>query len=57
MIALIMFTRRRDIMGHFANGRLTNVAAIAGTVLVLSLNVVLILQTLGVSIPGLAGRG
>jgi manganese transport protein len=57
MIALIMFTRRRDIMGHFANGRLTNVAATAGTVLVLSLNVVLILQTLGVSIPGLAGRG
>jgi manganese transport protein len=57
MIALIMFTRRHDIMGHFANGRLTNVAAIAGTVLVLSLNVVLILQTLGVSIPGLAGRG
>jgi manganese transport protein len=57
MIALIMFTRRRDIMGHFANGRLTNVAAIAGTVLVLSLNVVLILQTLGVWIPGLAGRG
>jgi manganese transport protein len=57
MIALIMFTRRRDIMGHFANGRLTNVAAIAGTVLVLSLNVVLILQTLGLSIPGMAGRG
>src|ERR1700676_1029725 len=57
MIALIVFTRRRDIMGHFANGRLTNVAAIAGTVLVLSLNVVLILQTLGVWIPGLAGRG
>jgi manganese transport protein len=57
MIALLMFTRRRDIMGRFANGRLTNVAATAGTVLVLSLNVVLILQTLGVSIPGLARGG
>src|SRR5260370_13669053 len=55
MIALLMFTRRRDIMGHFANNGLTNFAAIVGTILVLSLNVVLILLTLGVSIPGLSG--
>jgi manganese transport protein len=53
MIALLMFTRRSDIMGRFANSRLTNFAAIAGTVLVLSLNVLLILQTFGVPIPGL----
>jgi manganese transport protein len=57
MIALLIFTRRSDIMGHFANNRLTNFAAIVGTVLVLSLNVFLILQTLGVSIPGLSGGG
>ena len=57
MIALLMFTRRSDLMGHFANGRLTNFAAIVGTVLVLSLNVFLILQTFGVSIPGLSGGG
>ena len=54
MIALTMFTRRRDIMGQFANGRLTNAVAIAGTVAVLSLNILLILQTFGVAIPGLS---
>jgi manganese transport protein len=53
MIALIMFTRRGDIMRQFANGRLTNLAAIAGAAIVLLLNVFLILQTLGVAIPGL----
>ena len=53
MIALLMFTRRRDIMGRFANGRLTNLAALAGTISVLLLNVFLILQTAGVQIPGL----
>jgi manganese transport protein len=53
MIALLMFTRRRDIMGSFVNGRLTQIAAVAGTALVLVLNVFLILQTLGVAMPGL----
>jgi manganese transport protein len=53
MIALVMFTRRRDIMGAFANGALTNLVAITGTVMVLSLNALLILQALGVAIPGL----
>jgi manganese transport protein len=54
MIALLMFTRRRDIMGKFANSRLTNAAAIVATVVVFGLNIVLILQTLGVGMPGLA---
>jgi len=54
MIALLMFTRRSDIMGRFANGRLTHAAAIAGTAVVLLLNLFLILQTLGVALPGLA---
>jgi len=53
MIALTVFTRRREIMGGFANGALTNFVAIAGTVLVLALNALLILQTFGVAIPGL----
>jgi manganese transport protein len=53
MIALLIFTRRADIMGEFANGRMTNVAAIAGTVVVLLLNSILLLQTFGVPIPGL----
>ena len=52
MIALVMFTRRRDIMGEFANGRWTSPAAIVGTVVIVLLNVVLLLQTFGVEIPG-----
>ena len=55
MISLLIFTSRRDIMGQFANGRLTVVAAVVGTTVVLLLNIFLILQTLGVSIAGLSG--
>lgn len=53
MVALVLFTRRTDIMGEFANRRLTDVAAIGGTAVILVLNVVLLLQTFGVGIPGL----
>ena len=55
MITLLMFTRRTDIMGQFANGRLTNFIGIAGTVIVLSLNVILIMQALGVPLMSAAG--
>jgi len=54
MVALVMFTRRPDIMGAFANSRATNLAALLGTAVVLALNMFLILQTFGVSIPGLS---
>jgi len=53
MITLVMFTRRRDIMGAFANSRLTDGLAILGTAVILALNVVLLAQTFGVEIPGL----
>jgi manganese transport protein len=53
MVALVLFTRRKDIMGEFANGRLIDAAAIVGTVVILALNLVLLLQTFGVRIPGL----
>ena len=53
MIALLMFTRRADLMGRFANGRLTHLAGLVGTVVVLLLNTFLVLQLLGVDIPGL----
>jgi len=53
MIALLMFTRRPDIMGGFANGRLTQSAAIAATVVVLVLNIFLVLQAFGVTAPAL----
>jgi manganese transport protein len=57
MIALIGFTRRADIMGTFATGRVANAAAILGSAVVLSLNVVLVLETIGVPIPGLPSPG
>ena len=53
MIALLIFTARRDVMGPFANSRLTNAAAVAAALVVLTLNVVLLLLTAGVPLPGL----
>jgi manganese transport protein len=57
MIALAILTCRRDIMGPFVNGRLTAVATILGTTTILILNVILLLQTFGVNIPGLPSAG
>jgi manganese transport protein len=54
MISLLLFTRRSEIMGEFANSRLTQIAALVGTAVVLLLNIFLILQTFGVAIPGLS---
>lgn len=53
MIALVIFTRRRDIMGDFANKPYIDWLAIIGTVIILLLNAILLLQTFGVPIPGL----
>jgi manganese transport protein len=53
MIALVLFTRRRDIMGEFVNSRLIDVVAIVGSAVILALNAVLLLQTFGVPIAGL----
>jgi manganese transport protein len=52
MISLLIFTGRADIMGRFVNTRLTRIVAVIGTVVVLALNAVLIVQTLGVPISG-----
>jgi manganese transport protein len=49
MIALVWFTSRSDLMGAYRNRRLTNLGAVAGTVAVLALNVVLLLQAAGLS--------
>ena len=54
MVTLVLFTRERAIMGSFANSRLTDAAAILGTMIILALNVVLLLQIFGVAIPGLS---
>jgi manganese transport protein len=53
VIALLIFTRRRDIMGVFANSALTNAAAFGATALILTLNAILLALSFGVAIPGL----
>ena len=50
MIALVVLTSRRDVMGQFANSRWVACAATVGTVVILALNAVLLLQTFGVTI-------
>jgi len=56
VITLVMFTRRRDIMGTLVNKRITTWAAIACSALILGLNVWLLYSTfaphLGWWIPG-----
>ena len=53
VVALLVFTSRKDIMGAFANSRLTNLAASFAALVILILNGVLLLQASGVAIPGL----
>ncbi len=54
MIALLVLSGRRDVMGDFANRRMTQVFASLAAGAVLALNLVLLLQTAGipVSVPG-----
>jgi manganese transport protein len=54
MIALLVLSGRRDVMGAFANRRTTQVLAVLAAGAVLALNLVLLLQTTGipVSVPG-----
>jgi manganese transport protein len=51
VIALVTFTRRRDIMGELENSRLTSVAAVACAVAILCLNLLLLWQTFGLPVP------
>jgi manganese transport protein len=44
MVALVIFTRRADIMGAYANGAITHVVAVAGMVAVLALNLILLVE-------------
>jgi len=46
MVALLLFTRRADLMGAYANSRLTQGAALVGTAAVLTLNFYLIFAAL-----------
>ena len=49
MIALLIFTSRRDVMGDFVNRPMTTAIATAGAAAVLALNLILLLQTAGLS--------
>ena len=55
MIALLHLTGRADVMGAFVNGRVTSVAAWLATAVVLSLNLILLLQSFGVPLTLLTG--
>jgi manganese transport protein len=44
IIPLIMFTRRRDLMGELVNQRITTIAAILAAVLIIALNLFLLYQ-------------
>lgn len=49
MIALVIVTSRREIMGDFVNSRRVTAVAALATLVILALNVVLVLQTLGLT--------
>jgi manganese transport protein len=49
MVALLIFTGRREVMGSFANSRWITIIAALGAVIVLALNLVLIVQSVGVA--------
>jgi manganese transport protein len=53
MIALVWLTSRADVMGPHRNRAVTVGFAVAGAAAVLALNVVLLVQTFGVTVPGL----
>ncbi|HET8996694.1 MAG TPA: Nramp family divalent metal transporter [Acetobacteraceae bacterium] len=53
VIAMLVLSRRRAVMGEFVTGPIAFAAACAATLVVLLLNLVLLLQTFGVPVPGL----
>lgn len=53
MVALLILTQRRDVMGSYANGRPTMIAALAAAAVVLMLNLLLVLQIAGVPLSAL----
>lgn len=53
MAALVWFTCRTHVMGAYRSGLAMTLAAVVSAIAVLVLNVVLLLQTFGVDVPGL----
>lgn len=56
IIAMLVLSRRRDVMGNFATKPLTEVAALIATVIVILLNALLLAQLAGLSLPGLVSQ-
>ncbi len=54
MVALLVLMRRADVMSIYRTGRATGIVAGVATALVLALNLLLLLQTFGMPVPGLA---
>jgi manganese transport protein len=54
MVALLILTQRRDVMGSYANGRLMTMAALAAAAVVLMLNFLLVLEIAGAPLSALA---
>ncbi|HEU5376458.1 MAG TPA: Nramp family divalent metal transporter [Ktedonobacteraceae bacterium] len=51
VIALVIFTRRRDIMGSLVNKKLTTVLAVLCSTIILILNILLLYQNFGGALP------
>jgi manganese transport protein len=49
MIALLLFTAQRDVMGEMVNGHVTTMLASIAATIVLALNLVLLLQSVGLA--------
>jgi manganese transport protein len=56
MIALLVLSGRRDVMGAFVNRRVTQVGAVIAAVVVLALNLLLLLQTIGIPVSFLGSN-
>ena len=54
MVTLLLLTGRADVMGAYVNSNLTARLAILAAVIVLALNLLLVLQVLGIAIPFLS---
>jgi manganese transport protein len=52
VISLTYFTRRRDVMGQLVNRKSTTVLASSCCVLILTLNLLLLYESLGGVVPG-----
>jgi manganese transport protein len=54
VIALVIFTRRKDVMGRLVNRASTSILAVVCTAVILALNALLIFETLGGKLPDIS---